>query len=138
MLHALLNARTALALSLAIALTAVAARADAQRQMKALIVTAPETLREQLRHLTDRRLIEVCAALRPDPSNAGDPATAAKIALKTLARRHQTPPTLHNLWIRVWTTTSRGAPPSEHHVVPAAPPPGAAPRFGPGEDARPT
>lgn len=43
----------------------------------------------QLRGLRDRQLLEVCAGLRPDPDRAGDPSIAAKIALRSLARRHQ-------------------------------------------------
>ncbi len=68
---------------------AVAARADVQRQVKALIITAPETLRAALRGLPDRRLIAACAAARPDRARAGEPATATKLALRALARRHQ-------------------------------------------------
>src|SRR5690606_37575271 len=33
--------------------------------------------------------IATCATLRPDPADAAAPATAAKIALRSLARRHQ-------------------------------------------------
>lgn len=68
--------------------SAIAQRADTQRRMKALIVTALESLRAQLRGLTDRQLVEACARLRPDRTRAGDPATATKIALRSLARRH--------------------------------------------------
>ncbi|MGI5290255.1 IS110 family transposase [Nonomuraea polychroma] len=69
--------------------SAVDQRADAQRQMKALIVTAPDDLRAQLRGLPTGKLIATCAALRPDPAHAHDPATATMIALRCLARRHQ-------------------------------------------------
>ncbi len=69
--------------------SAIASRADAQRQMKALIVTAPDTLRATLRELTDRQLIKVCAAKRPNRSTTADPATATILALRSLARRHQ-------------------------------------------------
>jgi transposase len=68
--------------------SAVRQRADTQRQIKALIVTAPEPLRGQMRGLGDRQLLQTCATLRPDHARAGDPATATKIALRTLARRH--------------------------------------------------
>jgi len=68
---------------------AISHRADIQRRLHALVVTAPEPLRQQLRALAPRRLIEVCAALRPDTTRAGDPAMAAKLALRQLARRHQ-------------------------------------------------
>lgn len=69
--------------------SAVAQRAHAQRQIKALIVTAPEPLRAQLRGLGDQQLIEVCAGLRPDRGRVGDPTVATKIALRSLARRHR-------------------------------------------------
>jgi len=69
--------------------SAIAGRADAQRQMKALVVTAPDALRAVLRELGDRHLVKLCAARRPDRAAAGDPAAAAVIALRSLARRHQ-------------------------------------------------
>ncbi|MFF5265551.1 IS110 family transposase [Actinomadura viridis] len=69
--------------------SAVDQRADTQRQIKALIVTAPDELRERLRGLAARQLITTCANLRPDRDDAASPATAAKIALRSLARRHQ-------------------------------------------------
>ena len=69
--------------------SAVAARADAQRQIKALIVTAPDALRMTLRGLGDRKLIAQCATRRPDRAAAGDPTVATMLALRVLARRHQ-------------------------------------------------
>jgi transposase len=74
--------------------SAVQHRADVMRQLKAIVVTAPETLREQLRGLPDAALIRTCAALRPvvgDPLDVAvaEPVTAAKVALRTLARRWQ-------------------------------------------------
>ena len=69
--------------------SAVAARADAQRQIKALIVTAPDALRTTLRGLGDRKLVAQCATRRPDRAAAGDPAVATTHALRVLARRHQ-------------------------------------------------
>jgi transposase len=69
--------------------SAVDQRADTQRQIKALIVTAPEELREQLRGLPVKALIAACANLQADRTHAAGPATAAKIALRSLARRHQ-------------------------------------------------
>lgn len=69
--------------------SAIAARADAQRRIKALIITAPEAMRERLRGLKNRELIEVCATASPDPATVGDPATATTFALRALARRHQ-------------------------------------------------
>jgi transposase len=69
--------------------SAVDQRADTQRQIKTLIVTAPDGLRSQLRGLPTSKLISTCAALQPDHAHAGDPATATMIALACLAHRHQ-------------------------------------------------
>ncbi|MDQ7910686.1 IS110 family transposase [Phytohabitans sp. ZYX-F-186] len=69
--------------------SAVEQRADTQRQIKTLIVTAPDDLRARLRGLAVKKLITTCANLRPDRADAASPATAAKLALRTLARRHQ-------------------------------------------------
>jgi len=63
-------------------------RADCMRRLKSLLVTAPEPLRGQLRGLSDTRLVATGAALRPDTSDAANPATATRIALRALARRH--------------------------------------------------
>jgi transposase len=74
---------------------AVKARTQTTNQIKALLVTAPADLREQLRGLATTALIEACARLRPnangaDLPTASDPVTAAaKSALRRLARRHQ-------------------------------------------------
>ena len=60
-------------------------RTEALNQMRSLISTAPDDLREQLRHLTGYQLIEQAAALRP---GAGmDVTSATKTALRELARR---------------------------------------------------
>jgi transposase len=69
--------------------SAVDQRADTQRQIKTLIVTAPDELRAQLRALTVKQLITVCASMRPDRADTTTPVTAVKIALRSLARRHQ-------------------------------------------------
>ena len=69
--------------------SAVAQRADVQRQLKALLVTACEPLRSQLRTLSTRQLVATCAAARPDPARAGEPATATRLAMRALARRHR-------------------------------------------------
>jgi transposase len=68
--------------------SAVEQRADGQRQIKSLIVTAPESLRAQLRGLDDTALIKTCAGLRPDRTRIADPEQAVKTALRSLARRH--------------------------------------------------
>jgi transposase len=73
--------------------SAIHQRADAQRQLKALIITAPDALRERLRDLTDTQLITTCARMRPNPNTTGGdtacPVTATTLALRSLARRHQ-------------------------------------------------
>lgn len=63
-------------------------RADTQRRIRALIITVPEPLREQLRHLSIRELMPLCSRMRPgtDPT---DPVNAAKTALRSLARTWQ-------------------------------------------------
>ncbi|MCC2594604.1 transposase [Tessaracoccus sp. OS52] len=45
---------------------AIQHRADLQRRIKTLIVTAPDQLREQLRHLRLAELIRTCQKLRPE------------------------------------------------------------------------
>src|SRR4029453_18427660 len=67
--------------------TAVKARTQAINALKALVVTAPQNLREQLRGRSATMLVREAAALRPGPLE--DPTAAAKLALRTLARRHQ-------------------------------------------------
>ncbi|MFT4210230.1 MAG: IS110 family transposase [Microbacterium sp.] len=68
--------------------SAVDQRADCVRRIKTLLVTAPDELRERLRRLPDRELLTACARARPDTTRVGEPAQAAKIALRFLARRH--------------------------------------------------
>jgi transposase len=67
---------------------AVQQRADVQRQMKSLVVSAPEPLRGQLRALKTAVLVKTCAAFRPDPARLAEPAAATRFALRSLARRH--------------------------------------------------
>ncbi|WSU86790.1 IS110 family transposase (plasmid) [Streptomyces globisporus] len=69
--------------------SAVQQRADVTRQIKTLIITAPEGVRTMLRHLKDKDLLTICAGFRPSLDQAGDPITATKIALRSLARRHR-------------------------------------------------
>jgi transposase len=69
--------------------SAVEQRADTQRQIKSLIVTAADELRTRLRQLSVKELITTCANLRPDTTDTATAATATKIALRSLARRHQ-------------------------------------------------
>lgn len=67
---------------------AVAHRADAQRRIRALIITAPQELRAALRTLPLSELLATCAAMRPDRTRLADPLQATKRALRLLARRH--------------------------------------------------
>ena len=62
-------------------------RTQTFQQMKALLVTAPADLREQLRSLSHDRLVETAACLRPGTVNSV--AAAVKLTLKCLAQRHQ-------------------------------------------------
>jgi transposase len=68
--------------------SAVDQRADVQRQIKTLIVTAPEPLRDRLRGLGNKQLLAACARLRPDTTCLHQPIQATKHALRTLAARH--------------------------------------------------
>jgi transposase len=67
--------------------TAVKARTQAINAMHALVVTAPEELRDALRGMRGPRLVRVAASFRPGPLT--DPTSATKAGLRSLARRHQ-------------------------------------------------
>jgi transposase len=67
--------------------TAVAARRVALQIIQTQIISAPESLREQLRTMTRMKLIRTLAAWRPDMTGYRDVVTAYRIALKSLARR---------------------------------------------------
>lgn len=67
--------------------SAVRARTVALNQVHALVISAPEQLRADLTGLTRAALTTRCARLRVDNDALADPATAAKAALRTLARR---------------------------------------------------
>jgi transposase len=80
--------RAALSVRLAARRSAVQAATDAQRQLHALVVAAPDTLRERLRGLTTPRLVTTCGRLRLRATwDAETSATAA--SLRALARRIQ-------------------------------------------------
>jgi transposase len=84
---------------------AVRARAKALTQLKALVLTAPDALRAQLRGLDGARLVTTCARLRstrdesptpspfakrtPRPGRLVDPTAATKRALASIAARVQ-------------------------------------------------
>jgi hypothetical protein len=68
--------------------SAVQAATDAQRQLHALVVAAPDALRGRLRGLTTHQLVTACGRLRLRA--AGDAETSATAAsLRALARRIQ-------------------------------------------------
>ena len=68
--------------------SAVKARTVAANQIDAVVVTAPEPVKDRLRALNTARTVEACARMRPDTD--GDLVrAAAKRALRSLARRHQ-------------------------------------------------
>lgn len=61
------------------------ARTQAMVTLKALIVTVPDELRQQLQGLPKTTLIERCAGLRPGPVTS--PAASAKHSIRAMARR---------------------------------------------------
>jgi transposase len=67
--------------------SAVKARTQTVQQLDSLVVTAPDQLRARLRGLSLEQLVPVAAGLRP--GELADPLAATKLALRTLARRHQ-------------------------------------------------
>ena len=67
--------------------SAVKARTQAANQIHALVVTAPEQVKHQLRDLPTRTQVKVCARFRP--GTAQTTAAYAKRALRLLARRYQ-------------------------------------------------
>lgn len=68
--------------------TAVAARRIALQMIQMDIVSAPDALRESLRHMTRMQLIRTLAAWRPDVTGYREVVNAYRIALKSLARRY--------------------------------------------------
>jgi transposase len=66
--------------------SAVKARTQAANQLNALLVTAPDGLRAQLRSLPLAELVATAARLRPDQVPA-TPTDAAKFALRSVAGR---------------------------------------------------
>ena len=68
--------------------TAVKARTAAMVTIKTLLVNAPTRVREALEPLTNQKLIDRCAALRP--GDILDPTASVKHALRALARRWRT------------------------------------------------
>ena len=66
----------------------VTGRTVAMNQLKALLVSAPRDLREQLRGLSSTQLIKTAARLRPGDDLA-DPLNGTKYAMREIGLRHQ-------------------------------------------------
>ncbi len=67
---------------------ALKARSAALQQLDDLVITAPEQLRRELRNgRTLKAKAALCLKLRPDIERIHEPAEAAKLALRSLARR---------------------------------------------------
>ncbi len=66
---------------------ALKAKTAATNTLMAMVVTAPEPLRSQLRGLTRIKLVAACTRLRPDLGQLADPMHAAKAALRSIATR---------------------------------------------------
>ena len=67
---------------------ALKARTAALQQLDDLVITAPDELRGELRRgRTLRARAALCLQLRPDPTRLHEPLQAAKLALRSLARR---------------------------------------------------
>lgn len=68
--------------------SAVKARQAAGQQIKMLLVTAPQAIRDRFSPLTDANRIEALAATRPSPATESVTAATSR-TLRILARRHQ-------------------------------------------------
>jgi transposase len=79
--------REALRLLLVARRSAVDVRREALTQLRAVIVTAPERLRDELRGLSEGTLLDRCIRLRRSTAAADEAAT--KLVLRSLARRVQ-------------------------------------------------
>lgn len=66
---------------------AVKQRTQTWNLLKALIVTAPDELRQQLRRLTPARLLRATLDLTPDPGRMHDPGEASRQGLRRAAER---------------------------------------------------
>jgi transposase len=77
--------REALRVLLVARSSAVDVRREALTQLRAVIVTAPEPLRDELRRLPESKLLERCSRLRRSSARADELAT--RLVLRSLARR---------------------------------------------------
>jgi transposase len=80
--------REALRLLLVARRSAVDVRREALTQLRAVIVTAPDRLRQELRGLPTGKLLDRCSRLRRS-SSAGTDELATRLVLRSLARRIQ-------------------------------------------------
>ncbi len=69
--------------------SAVKAKSQCINQIRAMLITGPVTLREQMRPLPTGQLLRALSRLRTGP-DLSSPSTATKMALRSLARRHLT------------------------------------------------
>ena len=69
--------------------SAVKNRASVTNRIKSVIVTAPESIRAQLRDLTSVRIVAIAARYRPDPQQLTEPTHATKYTLRSLANQYQ-------------------------------------------------
>jgi len=90
--------------------SAIKQRTMVANQIHGLVTTSPENLRATLRGLTLRRIVGVVSRYRPGPIN--EPTAAAKLALKTLGRRHQhLTEEIRTLDVEIQTLVDQAAPP---------------------------
>ena len=68
--------------------SAVKGRAQAANQLKAMLITAPEGLKSELRALSTAKLVTKVSRFRPG-TNPSDVEAATKFALRSVARRYQ-------------------------------------------------
>jgi transposase len=67
--------------------SALKARTQAANQLRCLVVTSPDRIRAEVRHLSVARLVAVACAWRP--GRPSDPDAASKVALRFVARRYR-------------------------------------------------
>ena len=94
--------------------SAVKARSAAIITLKTLVVNAPDALRETLEPLTDRQLIDRCAAFRP--GDIIDPTASVKHALRALATRWRTLSSEIATHDKALDTITRAAAPTLHEA----------------------
>ena len=66
---------------------AVRSRTKALQLLRSHAVSAPDEVRDEVRSLTRMQLLRTVAAWRPDSDDCDHPATATRIAMRSLARR---------------------------------------------------